>query len=133
MVKGVVRGVDDLGRIVIPMEYRKTANIEEGMKLAIRLDGNIIRAKIVQADFVGMNRPIDRLGRFTIPKSYRRQLNYTENELLDIYVEGDEICLKKEALQCVFCGSSKEDRLIIKDDVYVCEDCIRELRDQIGA
>ncbi len=39
--KGIVRRVDELGRIVLPREMRKTLNIREGTKLEIGIvDGN---------------------------------------------------------------------------------------------
>lgn len=39
--KGIVRRVDELGRIVLPREMRKTLNIREGSKLEIGIvDGN---------------------------------------------------------------------------------------------
>ena len=36
---GLVRKVDELGRIVIPKELRRTLNIEEGDPLEIFIDG----------------------------------------------------------------------------------------------
>ena len=36
---GIVRKVDELGRIVIPKELRRTLNIEEGDPLEIFVDG----------------------------------------------------------------------------------------------
>ena len=36
---GIVRKVDELGRIVIPKELRRTLNIEEGDQLEIFVDG----------------------------------------------------------------------------------------------
>ena len=39
--KGIVRRVDELGRIVLPREMRKSRNIKEGSKLEIGIvDGN---------------------------------------------------------------------------------------------
>lgn len=45
---GMVRRVDDLGRIVIPKELRKQVNIIEGepMELYITEDGSILLKKI---------------------------------------------------------------------------------------
>ena len=37
---GVVRRIDDLGRIVIPKELRRTMRIKEGESLEIFIDGN---------------------------------------------------------------------------------------------
>lgn len=43
---GIVRKVDELGRVVLPMELRKTMNIEHGTPLEIFVDGEkIILAK----------------------------------------------------------------------------------------
>ena len=49
---GVVRRIDDLGRIVIPKEIRKTLRIKEGTPLEIftEKDSNII-LKILYFDF----------------------------------------------------------------------------------
>ena len=47
---GVVRRIDDLGRIVIPKEIRKTLRIKEGSPLEIftEKDGDIILRKYFQ-------------------------------------------------------------------------------------
>ena len=44
---GIVRRIDDLGRIVIPKEIRKTLKVKEGMPLEIYTDqeGGIILKK----------------------------------------------------------------------------------------
>ena len=46
---GVVRRIDDLGRIVIPKELRRTMRIREGDSLEIFIEGeNIILSKYKQ-------------------------------------------------------------------------------------
>ncbi len=42
---GIVRKVDDLGRIVLPVELRKVLAIEQRDSLEIFVDGNIIMLK----------------------------------------------------------------------------------------
>ncbi|KEI94452.1 AbrB family transcriptional regulator (plasmid) [Clostridium botulinum A2B3 87] len=42
---GIVRRIDNLGRIVIPMELRKTLNISEKDSLAIFVDGERVILK----------------------------------------------------------------------------------------
>ena len=42
---GVVRRIDDLGRIVIPKELRRTMRIREGDSLEIFIDGEKIMLK----------------------------------------------------------------------------------------
>ena len=39
---GIVRKIDHLGRVVIPMELRRTLNIEDGTPLEIFTEGNQI-------------------------------------------------------------------------------------------
>ena len=39
---GIVRRVDDLGRVVIPKEIRRTLRIREGDPLEIFIDGEVI-------------------------------------------------------------------------------------------
>jgi transcriptional pleiotropic regulator of transition state genes len=45
---GVVRKMDDLGRVVIPMELRRTLNIEEKDSIEIFVDGEYIMLKKYQ-------------------------------------------------------------------------------------
>lgn len=42
MKTGIIRRIDDLGRIVIPKEIRRTLCIKEGDPLELSLDGNKI-------------------------------------------------------------------------------------------
>lgn len=42
---GIVRAVDNLGRVVLPMELRRTLNIEEGTPLEIYTDEDKIILK----------------------------------------------------------------------------------------
>lgn len=45
---GIVRKVDQLGRVVIPMELRKAMNIEEGQALEMYTEGEMIMLKKYQ-------------------------------------------------------------------------------------
>ncbi|MDA1774362.1 AbrB/MazE/SpoVT family DNA-binding domain-containing protein [Bacillus cereus] len=50
---GVVRKVDELGRVVIPVELRRTLGIAEGTALDFQVDGeNIVLRKQEKACFV---------------------------------------------------------------------------------
>ena len=42
---GIVRKLDELGRVVLPMELRRTLNINEKDPLEIYVDGNLILLK----------------------------------------------------------------------------------------
>ncbi|CAN5295682.1 AbrB/MazE/SpoVT family DNA-binding domain-containing protein [soil metagenome] len=47
MTTGMVRRIDDLGRVVIPAETRRLYSIREGDELAISIDaGNIVLRKV---------------------------------------------------------------------------------------
>lgn len=41
-MNGIVRNLDDLGRVVIPKEFRRTMDLKEGDPLDISKDGNRI-------------------------------------------------------------------------------------------
>ena len=45
MTTGIVRKIDDLGRIVIPAEMRRILGIQEGDELEIALDDNRIEIR----------------------------------------------------------------------------------------
>ena len=45
MATGIVRKIDDLGRIVIPAEMRRVLGINEGDELEISLDGNHVEIR----------------------------------------------------------------------------------------
>ena len=54
---GIVRRIDDLGRVVIPKEIRRTLKIREGMPMEIFTDvsGEVILKKILSG---GRNVPV---------------------------------------------------------------------------
>ncbi len=45
MTTGIVRKIDDLGRLVIPAEMRRVLGIQEGDQLEISLDGNHVEIR----------------------------------------------------------------------------------------
>ncbi len=49
MDTGMVRKIDDLGRLVIPAETRKLFNIREGDQLAISVEGDSIVLRKLEA------------------------------------------------------------------------------------
>ena len=60
MNTGIVRKIDDLGRIVLPAETRRLFNIREGDQLAISVDGdNIVIRKLEDTcTFCGSTRDV---------------------------------------------------------------------------
>jgi len=54
-VKGIVRRIDDLGRVVIPKEIRQSLNIKEGTPMEITYTGNgIVITKHIEATMADM-------------------------------------------------------------------------------
>ena len=49
MDTGIVRKIDDLGRIVVPAETRRLFNIREGDPLAISVEGDAILIRKLEA------------------------------------------------------------------------------------
>lgn len=45
---GIVRKVDELGRVVLPMELRRTMDIQEGTPMEMFVDGDTIMLKKYQ-------------------------------------------------------------------------------------
>lgn len=49
---GIVRKVDELGRVVLPIELRRNLNIEEKDSLEIYVDGNSVILKKYEPDCI---------------------------------------------------------------------------------
>jgi transcriptional pleiotropic regulator of transition state genes len=75
----------------------------------------------------GIVRNIDDLGRVVIPKEIRKSLNIKEYDPVDIYLKNGVICMEPCRLQCVLCGCKEDDKLVKRNGVHVCTDCIDEL------
>jgi transcriptional pleiotropic regulator of transition state genes len=60
MDTGMVRKIDDLGRIVVPAEMRRQFNIREGDNLAIAVEHDAIVLRKLEATctFCGSNRDV---------------------------------------------------------------------------
>lgn len=78
---GVVRRIDDLGRIVIPKELRRTMRIKEGDSLEIFIDGN---ERVVLKKYS----PVQNINDFVIEfvesiySSYKKDIMITDNEVI---------------------------------------------------
>ena len=127
---GIVRKVDQLGRIVIPKELRRTLHICEAKDLLeIYIEDKMIVLKMFDenAENSGIVRGVDRLGRIVLPIELRRKLDIVEErDALEIYIEEDAIMLRKYQPDCVFCGDARN--IIIFKGKNVCQHCLGELR-----
>lgn len=84
---GVVRRIDDLGRIVLPKELRRTMRIKEGESLEIYTDGD---NKIVLKKYSPVNQMTDFVKEFTesMYSTNKRNIIVTDNEKI-VAASGD--------------------------------------------
>ncbi len=127
---GIVRCVDDLGRIVIPMELRRERGIKVKDPLSITREGNqIVLAPRTKIDD-GIVRKVDDLGRIVIPMELRRALGINSKDLLAIFTDGERIILGKHYEVCILCGTTSD--RVSTTRVHkkpVCLDCIALIRE----
>ncbi len=110
MANGIIRKLDELGRITIPIEMRKATGIEVTMNLDLAIkDGVILLTK-------GSGRHIDELGRYVIPMEIRRANGWETGQGLEVYVEDGAICIRKPG--CEWC--SRTDNLVEIDGHCLC-------------
>ena len=99
-LRGMVRRVDGLGRILVPMEYRKELELEKDVRIEIEVleDGMLIRPLRWDGDGLGRMtaRRIDNLGRVNIPVAARRRLDIAYHDELEIFLLWDGMFIRKK-------------------------------------
>lgn len=128
MVKGIVRKLDELGRITLPVEIRKSFDLKAGDRVGIALDGQIIR---ISKGNKGMSRPLDELGRVTLPIEIRRTLGMGAKDRVDMCVDGEDIRVSKVVYGCCWCGSSEN--LLEVNGHHICGQCALAVADALLA
>jgi transcriptional pleiotropic regulator of transition state genes len=108
-----VRKIDELGRIVIPIEIRRATGIDNRGNLVLNFDNGILKLT------KGKGRRTDELGRYTIPMEIRSINGWKEGQVLDISLEGEVICIRK--FGCEWCKEI-EDLIEIKGH-KLCRKC----------
>ena len=103
---GVVRKIDELGRIVIPIELRRNLDMNptDTIEIYKESDSIIIEKHIKSNETTSTVRAIDELGRFVIPIELRKNLDIEEKDPLQIFVDNNKIIFKKHLPGCIFCG-----------------------------
>lgn len=126
---GVMRDVDDLGRLVIPIELRRQHQLVHGTPMLIYadLDGNVMFYKDYEHMHVaGIIRKIDELGRLVIPKEIRRQWNLEPGTPMMLYADNSgNIMLRKGLNECEVCCST--DNLHRHRHIVLCHECMEKL------
>lgn len=116
--KGINRKLDDLGRIVIPKEYRKITGCNSGIRVLIEFINDIVVIKKVDNNENNYSRKIDSLGRVVISKDFRESWDWNEDDLIRVSRYDEYVILGKVNKHCVFCYNEKN-YLNIKINIYV--------------
>ena len=91
---GIVRRIDDLGRIVIPKEIRRRLNIRDGDPLELYLDGEAVVFK--KYDYLenarqAVENTLQRIDNdYDLPQSLSRSVRDKLNEALKLLKESEE-------------------------------------------
>ena len=98
-VVGIIRAIDDLGRIVIPKEIRRSIGLQENDKVDIltTTDGSIILRKVVDDKPVNDVPTENRI--FTLTNNYKEiratiRITPEQDKLLDWLIDND--CLNED-------------------------------------
>jgi len=98
-LRGMVRRVDSLGRILVPKEYRTELALEKDVRIDIAVleDGMLIRP-LYEGGGTGRSaaRRIDSLGRINIPVTARRMLGIAFQDELEIFLLREGLFIRKK-------------------------------------
>ncbi|WP_113927828.1 CHAD domain-containing protein [Bacillus sp. P14.5] len=116
----VTRTIDDMGRIVFPVDVRKALNLED--YLVMRIDN---KSHLIKFGSTGRGKkvPLDESGRLALPPEYLKKLEWETGTVVGLYLQGEEGVLQGSAPSCVICGSNQA--LLSVKKTLVCEDCIK--------
>ena len=104
------RKIDELGRVLIPIEMRRMLGIVADDELFIGMeDGNLYATKEFVEGFI--KRRVDYLSRVVIT------------------LEKDRVKISKINAYCTFCASSKDIKYV--KGVRVCQSCIDEIKSSV--
>lgn len=106
-VNGMIRRLDELGRIVLPKDYRQGKVVDGETKVAIYHVKDYVIVEILE-DSADTNRKVDELGRVVINIEIRNELEWKEKDSIETWNFGKYFILKKVAMECVFCGKKKD-------------------------
>jgi len=128
---GIIKKFDELGRIVLPMEIRKSKdwNYKDTIEIYTKRN-DIILEKVEKKNLSGgMVRKIDELGRVVIPIEIRNTFMLDEGDGVEVYTENEKIILRKYYEGCIYCGSKKKVYKLLEKPI--CEKCIEKIKEKI--
>ncbi|WP_456271034.1 CHAD domain-containing protein [Bacillus sp. AK031] len=124
-VISITRTIDEMGRILLPIEVRNALEIDE-KGLLLKVDGKHHSISIRKAgrnkENGSMIRPVDESGRIHLPAAVRKKWDWRSGTKIGLQVEGESGVLQEWAATCVICGMNQT--LLHVKNVLVCEDCI---------
>lgn len=127
---GIVRKIDQLGRIVIPIELRRALDIKEiqdSLEIFTREDCIVLKKMIIKTSPSGVARKVDQLGRIVLPIELRRKFDIeAEKDSLEIFVGENELYLKKHQPACIFCAEGQG--IMVFKGKNICKKCIKEIK-----
>lgn len=100
---GIIRKLDELGRIVIPMEYRMNKIVDGETKVRIYSINNYVIVEILKNELKENIKKFDNLGRIVIQKEIRKNLGWIEDDEIIVWDCENVFILQKLRKECVFC------------------------------
>lgn len=124
-ISGILRKLDELGRVVIPIDYR-TGKVEDGeTKIAIHNIKKYIIIEILKDQTEKTNKRFDELGRVVVYVEMRNKLNWKVRDDIEVWNYENYFILKKVEKECTFCAN-KENLTEYKGKL-ICSKCRKEL------
>lgn len=133
MVKntGIIRKIDDLGRICIPMELRRLLSFNFN-KVTINLDDDNISIIVAKDSETknGIIRPVDQCGRLSVPAEIKKRLSMENGDYVSFFIDLDnqQMILRKYLHKCIFCGNNSYKDLEKYKNIPICKNCIDNIK-----
>lgn len=105
-LEGIIRRIDELGRMVIPIDYRMD-NLNDKVTLYLNVISKYVILSKENENQSGMARMVDEIGRVTIKLETRKKLSWEEKDYIEIWYYNGYIVMKKVENKCVFCNRDK--------------------------
>lgn len=118
---GIERRIDEIGRIVIPIEFRK----KEMKNVMFQILDNCLVIRETENGEEG-NIEIDELGRIKIKSELLEQLRWTQGDRIEIIPFKEYIIFRSiDNHVCIFC--KKQDYLVEYRKKYICHECKKKI------
>ena len=118
---GIIRKIDELGRVVIPLEYRKDKVKDGETNVKIYNINSYVIVEILDEKTKKHIKKFDNLGRIVIQIEIRNELKWKPNDEIKIWNYGKYFILQKVKDECIFCG--RKDSLVEYKNELLCEEC----------